>query len=77
MCYLFGLKPKSDEQLLERGIPPYGRLNPLEYPDWTREEIYERSIDTARCILLYLAQDLHVEGDSRCRCEYCLDIMNG
>ncbi len=77
MCYLFGLKPKSDEQLLEKGIPPYGMLNPLEYPDWSREEIYERSIDAARCALLFLAQGLHVEGDARCRCDYCLDLMNG
>lgn len=77
MCYLHGLKPKSDEQLLKNGIPPYGMLNALVYPDWTRDEIYEHSIDTARCTLLYLAQGLHVEGDARCRCEYCLDLMNG
>lgn len=77
LCYLHGCKPKSDEQLIEIGIPPYGMLNPLVYPDWTRDEIYERSIDTARCTVLFLAKGLHVEGDSRCRCEYCSDVMNG
>ncbi|MGE8063917.1 hypothetical protein [Pseudomonas sp. NPDC089569] len=77
MCYLFGLKPKRDEQLVEDGILPYGALNALEYPDWTREEIYENSIDSARCTVLYLAQGLHVEADERCRCEHCVDRMNG
>ncbi|MDF9778866.1 hypothetical protein [Pseudomonas baetica] len=77
MCYLYGFKPKADEQLIENGIPPYGMLSPLEYPDWTRDEIYQRSIDTARCTVLFLAHGLHVEGYSLCRCEYCLDLMNG
>lgn len=77
MCYLHGLKPKADDLLIENGIPPYGMLNPLVYPDWTREEIYERSIDTARCTVLFLAQGLHVGDDPRCRCEYCVDHLNG
>ncbi|MGF6282287.1 hypothetical protein ABH908_000229 [Pseudomonas frederiksbergensis] len=77
MCYLFGLKPKSDEQLLANGISPYGMLNPLVFPDWTRDEVYQSSIDTARCTLLFLEQGLHVEGDARCSCEYCSDLLNG
>jgi hypothetical protein len=69
-CFLYGVAAKTDEQILGEDDPTYGVLNALLYPGWTRHEIYESAIDSARRAVLRLERGLHVDH-AKCRCDYC------